>query len=685
MEIIGIFVARFDTFKGNLLEYQYPQSKKIQCTYSPTNRVSLDLNLSGLEYTVIPSGSHLVNNDIIYFKHNQTYGISTCLRINSSHRGKTIISISVLGPTFETLYKHLKFLKSVLNGWKDGMGFSVNGFAEIELKKYYNECNGNNAGRRVAGVHESLMVNPTLNVSVSTVDSKSEGMEGGDIEMEDKNPALFFKNFLKRYNSFVFVLWRYAFLKKRILFFENPPIETSSYHVYCTTLLSSIPHQISCLASIPRAPSMDTLSRDSSSSALLTPPRSRSKSKALSLQFNFSPEHFFDANHPPVVAWNSSPSADMSTPPDSEDRSLQKKLSTKSSVEWGKGLLTRGRRKSKLRMSESKSSLNGNNSVHSTQSSSTTPPATPTAPTTKEQQQIVSEPQHTPQFRSALDSQDAEAFSELSPLFFVNISNISELELMPNYVACTSESIFVEKKWVYDLYVTGGTGLIGEKKPDVGDADGLPSYAGVNGTLKKEWWTKFEFLKKEKVSQVEITEWDRKMWDNLNKYMAAKSVANGNIVKVASRDDMESGRQKVSRLSRKRSGGRRKSFSAKKEKVGWGFEHREKEIDVEEEWVNGWESVQRGVEYFYSLSANLLRNLHILSHSSDPYLRPCRIRYLDFHPINDVEFLKEVIQVYGFKLQITKDHLKGKGGGLAGWLVEGSNKDSASMFDCCPC
>ncbi|KAJ3194368.1 hypothetical protein HK101_002888 [Irineochytrium annulatum] len=57
--LCAVFVARFDTLRGNMIEYQYP----------------LDVDLSGVEYQSLPSGSHAVTSDLIYFRKKSKYGL----------------------------------------------------------------------------------------------------------------------------------------------------------------------------------------------------------------------------------------------------------------------------------------------------------------------------------------------------------------------------------------------------------------------------------------------------------------------------------------------------------------------------------------------------------------------------------------------------------------------------------
>ena len=43
--------------------------------------------------------------------------------------------------------------------------------------------------------------------------------------------------------------------------------------------------------------------------------------------------------------------------------------------------------------------------------------------------------------------------TEVNPHFYVNVSDISLLETLDHYVACTTEKIFQSKTQLYDVYV----------------------------------------------------------------------------------------------------------------------------------------------------------------------------------------------------------------------------------------
>ncbi|KAI8844855.1 hypothetical protein BC829DRAFT_445838 [Chytridium lagenaria] len=122
-KMIAIFVARFDTLRGNMIEYQYP----------------VEADLSGIEYQSLPSGSHAVMSDVIYFRKGPYYGICAFQRHvltardaeMQKERGARVRSVGILSTSFPGLHRHMPFLRSMANA------FSVNLGEHYDLKTYF--------------------------------------------------------------------------------------------------------------------------------------------------------------------------------------------------------------------------------------------------------------------------------------------------------------------------------------------------------------------------------------------------------------------------------------------------------------------------------------------------------------------------------------------------------------------
>ncbi|OZJ03121.1 hypothetical protein BZG36_03868 [Bifiguratus adelaidae] len=105
--VVAVFVARFDTTKGNIIAWQFPA----------------DIALEGVEFKAICSGLHNVNSDMIYFNHDAYYGVAAYLNTptrSSESRGSHMLSCGILvKPTEESgrcgaIWRHTNFLATVV-------------------------------------------------------------------------------------------------------------------------------------------------------------------------------------------------------------------------------------------------------------------------------------------------------------------------------------------------------------------------------------------------------------------------------------------------------------------------------------------------------------------------------------------------------------------------------------------
>ncbi|KAJ3415576.1 hypothetical protein HDV05_004627 [Chytridiales sp. JEL 0842] len=199
--IVAIFLARFDTIQGNMIEYQYPPL----------------VNLHGVEYKSLPSGAHIVTTDAIYFHTEAGYGVSAferkVLRDNDpereKERGARIRAVGVVCTGCRGLHKHLTFLSKVV------AEFAANVGVHDELREYYEKQVGVAVPR--VGLYESATLQ----------------------EFQGKHSVLFFPDFINNFGPSVFSLWKCILLQKRILFFGTPPVERQCLYIFCMDLLGT--------------------------------------------------------------------------------------------------------------------------------------------------------------------------------------------------------------------------------------------------------------------------------------------------------------------------------------------------------------------------------------------------------------------------------------------------------------
>eukprot|EP01102_Stenamoeba_stenopodia_P005093 TRINITY_DN15602_c0_g1_i1.p1 TRINITY_DN15602_c0_g1~~TRINITY_DN15602_c0_g1_i1.p1 ORF type:complete len:362 (-),score=70.84 TRINITY_DN15602_c0_g1_i1:169-1254(-) len=192
-QIMGIFVVRFDTYKGNMIEWNLPQ-----------NMVT-----TNLEFKALASGLHNVKNDFIYFKLQDLYGVSCYEKKavdNSQERGSRMRSVGVLCRSFSSLHRHLDFLREQARYQTEHSGDYTN------LIEYYNN---------------------QKSIQIDHFSPLEDYIEIPQLSSD-------FERFIQEYGNKVFMLWKAVLLKKRILFYSPPPIGKACFTVYCCCLLSAI-------------------------------------------------------------------------------------------------------------------------------------------------------------------------------------------------------------------------------------------------------------------------------------------------------------------------------------------------------------------------------------------------------------------------------------------------------------
>lgn len=198
-DIVGVFVIAFDTRAGNTVEWWAPQ----------------DLDVSGIEFKAMTSGAHRVNTDFIYFKRKDCYGLSCFENMkveNEQERGARMKSIGVLAKSYSLLHLYKTFLQKQVRQLLEQPGLYE------ELVKFY-------------------LTHQTPSVLDSCLGASYKTICDGMHSMEITHPAGCFSQFLNFFGERVFLLWKFALLKKRILFFSPPPIGVICYRVYCTSTL----------------------------------------------------------------------------------------------------------------------------------------------------------------------------------------------------------------------------------------------------------------------------------------------------------------------------------------------------------------------------------------------------------------------------------------------------------------
>ncbi|XP_065064258.1 DENN domain-containing protein 11-like [Rhopilema esculentum] len=202
--IMALFVVVFDTRHGNEIEWHIPDC----------------IDLEGVEFKALVSGSHTVSQDFVYFKHRGFYGVSCFGKMsvaNEEERHARMKSVGVICKDYTSLHEHMSFLEEQVRQQLTRPA------SYKELVDYYNEfrqCPHKN------------------NTTVLLERNHLHAVDELPI-LKITHPAGCFSQFIKYFGEKIFILWKLILLQSRILFFAPPPAGISSYRVYCTCLLGS--------------------------------------------------------------------------------------------------------------------------------------------------------------------------------------------------------------------------------------------------------------------------------------------------------------------------------------------------------------------------------------------------------------------------------------------------------------
>ncbi|XP_038857419.1 DENN domain-containing protein 11-like isoform X2 [Salvelinus namaycush] len=198
-QIVSVFVVTFDTRSGNMVEWCLPQ----------------DVNLDGVEFKSMASGSHRISNDFIYFRKGCYFGLACFANMpveSELERGARMKSVGILSPSYTLLYHYMHFLENQVRHQLQCPGSYSPLEAFYEDKKAVLHPAGNGL---VTACPTSYWV-PAINRCMHP-------------EMKITHPAGCMSQFICFFGEQILVLWKFALLRKRILMFSPPPVGVVCY------------------------------------------------------------------------------------------------------------------------------------------------------------------------------------------------------------------------------------------------------------------------------------------------------------------------------------------------------------------------------------------------------------------------------------------------------------------------
>ncbi|XP_036376189.1 DENN domain-containing protein 11-like [Megalops cyprinoides] len=209
-QIVAVFVVTFDTRSGNLVEWCLPQ----------------DVDLEGVEFKSMASGSHRITSDFIYFRKGSCFGLACFANMpveSELERGARMKSVGVLCPSYTLLYRHMNFLEN-----------------QVRLQL---QCPGQYSALEAFYEDKKALLPPLENGLIITSPSRSRGASQSRCmhpEMKISHPAGCMSQFIRFLGEQIMLLWKFSLLRKRILIFSPPPIGVVCYRVYCCCCLANV-------------------------------------------------------------------------------------------------------------------------------------------------------------------------------------------------------------------------------------------------------------------------------------------------------------------------------------------------------------------------------------------------------------------------------------------------------------
>ncbi|XP_024150466.1 DENN domain-containing protein 11 [Oryzias melastigma] len=208
-QIVSVFVVTFNTTSGNMLEWCLPK----------------DMDLEGVEFKAIASGSHRVTTDFIYFRKGCYFGLACFANMaveSTAERGARMKSVGIMSTSYTLLYRYMSFLEHQVRLQLQSPGHYSALEAFYEDKRAVLPPNGGDAVTLPPSVWGSA-----INHSMHP-------------EMKITHPAGCMSQFIRFFGEQIMVLWKLALLRRRILIFSPPPVGVVCYRVYCCCCLANI-------------------------------------------------------------------------------------------------------------------------------------------------------------------------------------------------------------------------------------------------------------------------------------------------------------------------------------------------------------------------------------------------------------------------------------------------------------
>ncbi|KAG2364781.1 hypothetical protein BDR07DRAFT_1400675 [Suillus spraguei] len=205
-DIVAIFHASFHPTKGNLVDW---------CL-----KASDDLELDGVEFSTLPSGLHLVDQDVVYFTKDTHSGVCVFRRRRTAehgHRGFRLTSLGVLlaKSTRSRPWRHVSALRALAD--------SI--YRSLETRGVLEPSESDWEPARV--FFEERKVRRVDLSGAGEWYGWSHELDNPDPEFSRFNPTMHLSHLLRILGPSALTLYKHVLGRQRILIYTLPPVEAA--------------------------------------------------------------------------------------------------------------------------------------------------------------------------------------------------------------------------------------------------------------------------------------------------------------------------------------------------------------------------------------------------------------------------------------------------------------------------
>ncbi|CAA7264584.1 unnamed protein product [Cyclocybe aegerita] len=210
-DLVAIFHASFHPTKGNIVDWSL--------------KASDDLSLDQLEFNALPSGLHLVEQDVVYFTKDNQHGVCVFRRRKTDEHGHRGFRLSSLGVLLAKSHRprpwrHVEALKVLVDTI----------YARMERQGVSEPAEGD-----WDPAHAFFEVRKLRRADLGGSGDWtgwSDDLDGAYSEPVGSNPTLHLPHLLRILGPSSLTLYKHVLGRKRILIYTLPPVEAASLLCY---------------------------------------------------------------------------------------------------------------------------------------------------------------------------------------------------------------------------------------------------------------------------------------------------------------------------------------------------------------------------------------------------------------------------------------------------------------------